>query len=121
MLPLRVLANEGFQLAHDLPLSAAGEICLDAQLERLQTLLLESIDRRLRPRLVRQLAESGSAPEGQCLMQARSRAFRIPPFERASTGDHECRKPIGIERTVGDGQSVARRPCRDRALAERPS
>src|SRR5262245_41699398 len=75
-----MLVDEHFQLPDELAVPTHGQVCLDAQLERSQTKLLEAKDLRLRERLAREVGESRPAPEAQRVAkQSRSLVGRCPP------------------------------------------
>ncbi len=80
-----MLADERLKLGDDLALPTEREVGVDPLLDRRESQLLERGDLALRKRLLRELGESGTTPQGQRLLEPRGplgRAGRSNLLER---------------------------------------
>ena len=75
----RVRRDQRLQLADQVGMPAAGQLGVDALLERRQPQLLEPQDLRLRERLVGEVGERRAPPQGQRLAQLRGGSSGLGP------------------------------------------
>ena len=98
-----MLANERFQLAHELRVPPEGEVGVDPQLERAHAELLQADDLHLRPVGVRSVGERRAAPELQRVVQEARGVFG----RRRLRVVHEPLEGEQVELVRGDADQVA--------------
>ena len=112
----RMVTNELLQLANKGGVPAEREVRLDPLLERREANLLQSLDRRVRERLVHQVGERRSAPKGECLAEEVRGPFRVLLSQRlrrvsGHTLEHRQVKLVGSKpnRVAGRARLDSRR------------
>ena len=100
-----MLANESFELRHELDAAPEFEVGVDAPLERDEPQLLETKDLTLGERLVRDVGERGAAPESECLAEEPRRGLgrrSLPLLDQAL----EAEQVELVEARLGSGSRV---------------
>ena len=105
----RVGGDQRLELADELVVTAERELSLDAQLLRDELELLESGDRGLRERLVREVGERSAAPEGERLAELRRRLRDVPALKVAFGLGQQPLEPLQIQPVRPDADHVAGR------------
>ena len=115
-----MLRRELPQLADQRDVAPGGQVGLHAQLERLEALLLQPRDLRLREGLELQVGQRRAAPQRQRLAQQRRRLLRPPRSQRALPRLDVARETLRVELARTHAQPVARRRgLHDPRVAER--
>jgi hypothetical protein len=102
-------SHEYFQLPDQLAVAAGGEPHLGVELHRRQPQLLQPGRLRLRPRLVGELRQGGTAPQRQRLIQQPGRVGRVPRRRPSRLGDEPV-EPGRVDLLVVQLEQVAGRP-----------
>src|SRR5918996_4741518 len=122
-----MLRNQRLQLAGQLPVHTPAEFGFDAILERSDAELLETRDRRLRERLVGEIGERRTPPQGKPLSQSRRGGVCAPLSEGKTALLRQALEPIEVQLIRLELDQIARRPsqnelrqaCPFRACGER--
>ena len=117
-----MLLPERAELRDECLVAPEPEVRVDTQFDRLESLVLEPGDGRLRERLVLEVLERSPAPQRQRFAKLLRRARGIAARERRSTLVDEPAEAVEIELSLTDADDVARslgdddlRPFRQRA------
>jgi hypothetical protein len=108
----RVLVDQSFQLAHNLTVPADHEVCLDAFLQTGETELFQARDRRLSPRLVREVPKRGPTPKGKRLAKQLRGLLAASLGERMLAPLDQMLEATEIELVAFDPKEVAVSVCR---------
>jgi hypothetical protein len=84
-----MLCNELLELAHQLSVSADGQIDVDPVFERAQPQILEPRDRRLREGVATELGERRPAPEVERVPVTDRRGCEIPAVRSLGSLGHQ--------------------------------
>ena len=106
-----MLTNERLELADELRAAAECKVGLDPLLERGEPELLETPDRGLRERLIRELGERRAAPQRERLAELLGRLRRLDAGRLLD----EALEPVQVE------TRLARAARRSPAVASRPA
>jgi hypothetical protein len=113
-----MLGDEALELADQLPVTAEGEIRVDAVLERRHPQLLKPHDLRLRERFPGEIGERCPAPKREGRAQRLRRTRRIPGLERRSSLLAEPDELEQVDRLGLDDEPVAGRRGLECALGQ---
>ena len=115
----RVLGHQLLELTHQLPMPAQRKIRRHPVLEHRQAQLLQPRDRRLRERLVREVGQRVSPPEGQRLTQRVRRRGRLVPDKRSPALVGQLLESLQVELAFPHFDPVAGRLRDDPAVLAR--
>ena len=107
-LPQRLLADQPFQLGHQLPVAAQPQVGLDPILQRDQPQLGQAVALGRADVSVQELLERPTAPQPQRLTQQRPCVFGRPFGERAARLGGQLLEPRRVQRSGRHPQQVAR-------------
>jgi hypothetical protein len=115
-----VPGDQRLQLAHDLGVAAEGEPGLDPQLDRRHSQLFQAADLLLGERLVREVVERSSPPQGERLVERRGRGLGAAARELVAPLGQPALEAPGVELVRADPEEIARgRRDQRPAVAER--
>ncbi len=112
-----MLRDEAFEFGNELAREPAGEVGVDAILDRGQPELLEAAELGERERLVPELRQRRTAPQRERLAERRRGIVRVPLGELAPSLGRAALEHEQVELVRGDVQLVRPRPGLER-LAE---
>ena len=118
-LPQRVLSDKPVELGDKLVMPAEREVSVDAILDRHQPPLVQARGVIDDCRLVGEVAERGSAPQRQCLVQPVGRPPRLAGGQGGAALLGERVETRGVDVVVADDEPVAARLRDEVAVAER--
>jgi hypothetical protein len=92
-----VLLHEGGELRHELGVAAGGEVGVDAQLQRLEPLLLEPRDLGGGERERSEIGQRRATPQRERVLQRLGRGAGVPGLEGPPALGDQPREAVGVD------------------------